>query len=652
MRMSRWSWLYVALFFLAPSFALAQENGDAGVMSLDDLLSVEISSAAKYAQTTAEAAASVTVITREDMEVYGYRTLQEALAQVRGLYQGYDRNYTYLGTRGFSRPGDYNNRALLMVDGHVINENFYGSAVMGEDFAISLDMVERIEVVRGPGSALYGSNAMFAVINVISREGRDVQGLEAVVDGGRFGAKRASALFGREFDNGLNLMVSGSWYDASGQDLYFPEFDEPETNNGVAEGMDFERSGGGYATLRYGPFTFSGMAMSREKAIPTGAWETLFNVEQTTIDRQWFADSRFEKELGARGHFLLRGYLNGYSYDGVYPYEDQYTETDRNESRWQGVEGQLRWDLSEANRLTVGSEFTDHSQARYFYEGDGEVYFDGDFPFRLFSAFVQDEIHLGSKWTVTVGGRYDQHSDVESAFTPRAALLFHPTDGLTLKGLYGEGFRAPSRYESHYDDGWNIANPTVGPERVRTAEVVAEQRFSDRFHGTASLFSYRVTDLIDQVEIDGGENYQFQNSGTVDASGVEMELTYRGFNGVSGYVSHVYQSVEWGGGGALSNSPENITRMGLSVPVWGDVTVSAFGIHETARLTLWETETDPFTLVNLTLSTRQWLDPLSLSITLKNLLDEEYALPAGWEVPLTAVPQDGRSFRVSLGVAF
>jgi len=95
----------------------AQETGGGSELSLDELLNIEISSAAKYSQTATEAAASVTVITRDDISRYGYRTLSDALVQVRGFYGSYDRNYFYLGARGFGRPTDYNNRVLFLMDG-------------------------------------------------------------------------------------------------------------------------------------------------------------------------------------------------------------------------------------------------------------------------------------------------------------------------------------------------------------------------------------------------------------------------------------------------------------------------------------------------------------------------------------------------------
>jgi len=128
-------------------------------LSLEELMNIEVYSASKFPQKTTEAPAAVTVITADEIKKYGYRTLADILRSVRGFYITYDRNYVYVGVRGFSRPGDYNTRILLLLDGHRINENIYDQAFIGTDFPIDIDLIDRVEIIRGSGSSLYGSNA-------------------------------------------------------------------------------------------------------------------------------------------------------------------------------------------------------------------------------------------------------------------------------------------------------------------------------------------------------------------------------------------------------------------------------------------------------------------------------------------------------------
>ena len=110
-----------------------------------------------------------------------------------GFYLSNDRNYSYLGARGFSRPSDYNNRILILVDGHSVNEGVFGAAPL--ELPIDLTSLERIEVVRGPGSALYGTGAVFGVINLVTRSGAAISGTHATVRGGTYGHRGGSALY-------------------------------------------------------------------------------------------------------------------------------------------------------------------------------------------------------------------------------------------------------------------------------------------------------------------------------------------------------------------------------------------------------------------------------------------------------------------------
>src|SRR5438552_17007413 len=115
--------------------------------------------ASKRPQPVAETPSLVTVISRAEIEAFGYHSLADALRWVRGLYVDDDRNYSYLGVRGLLRPGDYNNKVLLTFDGHAMNGVVFGDALLGDELGLDLENVERIEVIRGPGSALYGGHA-------------------------------------------------------------------------------------------------------------------------------------------------------------------------------------------------------------------------------------------------------------------------------------------------------------------------------------------------------------------------------------------------------------------------------------------------------------------------------------------------------------
>ena len=217
----------------------SRHRSELSQLSLEQLADLPIDSvfsASMYMQKVTEAPSSVTIITADEIRGLGHRTLADVLRTVRGFYITYDRNYSYLGVRGFSRPGDYNARVLLQVDGHRLNDNVFGSALIGTEFPLDVDLIERIEIIRGPSSALYGTNAFFAVINVITRRGSP-----------RADSKHRDARELRRARRSWHLqptVLGGAGTTGFGDRLshrgstgtFFPEFDDPATNNGIADG--------------------------------------------------------------------------------------------------------------------------------------------------------------------------------------------------------------------------------------------------------------------------------------------------------------------------------------------------------------------------------------------------------------------------------
>jgi iron complex outermembrane receptor protein len=645
----------VAVLLLLPVAADAQERGaEKPGVSLDDLLEVKISGAAKYEQTARQAPASVTIVTSEDIERFGYRTLADVLMTVRGFFITYDRNYTYAGVRGFGRPGDYNNRILLLLDGHTVNENVYGGAPLGSELPIELDVVDHIEIVRGPGSALYGTGAMLAVVNVVLKKGSALDGGRAAVEGGSHGRLHGSLAAGKELERGPDLLLSAFGTDVDGQDLYYPEYDDPETGDGMARGLDFDRSFGAVASAAWGDFRLMGLWTSREKGIPTGAFEVQFgDPASRTSDRSRFLDLRYERGLTANLLVTARVYADHYGYKGAYPYE--ILSFDGTDDDWYGGEVRVRWDPFSSNRLTAGAEYRKDTRADYRSFDAEETYFRGDFPFQVASFYLQDELQLTPSLALTAGLRHDDHSTGSSSTNPRGALVFNASSSSTAKLLYGRAFRAPNIYEVRYEDPLAGAkgNPDLEPERIETIEAVWEQRLGTSLFGAVSIYQSRMSDLIDQTIDPDDEMLQFRNVGAARARGAEMELTARFAGGLTAYASYAYQkSRDQRSSRELTNSPRSSAKLGVSAPVFGPLRASVDLLYESDRLTVQDSRTRDYLLSNLTLSIEPGRSPVRMLVQFRNLLDRQYSTPGGLEHLQSAIPQDGRNYAARLEYRF
>ena len=313
----------------SPERLLAQEKtlpANLLDMSIDDLMKVEIDSvygASKHEQKVTEAPASVTIVTAEDIKKYGYRTLADILRNVRGFYVTYDRNYSYLGVRGYGHSGDYNSRILVLVDGHRLNDNVYDSALLGTEFPVDVDLIERVEVIRGPNSSLYIASAFLGVVNIITKQGHDLKKVSVSGELASFGTLQGRLSYGNRFANGLEMLLSGSIYNSQGQGrLYFKEFDDLATNNGVARNADHDEFHQLFANVSYGNWALHGVYGSREKVIPTASFGTVFNDAGTrTVDARGYLDVQYDRTLGNGWRLIGRGYYDQYNYEGTYVYD-------------------------------------------------------------------------------------------------------------------------------------------------------------------------------------------------------------------------------------------------------------------------------------------------------------------------------------------
>ncbi len=622
--------------------------------------------ASKYEQKVTEAPSSVSIITSSEIKKYGYRTLADILRSVRSFYITYDRNYSYVGVRGFGRPGDYNSRILLLIDGHRTNDNIFNQAFVGAEAIIDVDLIERVEVIRGPGSSLYGSNAFFAVVNVITRRGRNLKGAEVSAEAGSFEAYAARLSYGNRFQNGLELIVSGTGHDSKGDRLYFSEFDPASStdpraaNGGFADRADYDRHRSFFTKAALQDFTFEGAYSSRSKGIPTGAFGTDFNDPgNKTIDTRSYVDLKYERNLSSRTDVSARLFYDYYAYTGDYLYAT-ILNRDQSYGEWWGSEVKLVSRLFDAHRVIIGGEYVDNMRQdqKNYDVATSTSYLDDARGSRIWAAYLQDEFALVTKVTVNAGVRYDHYDTFGGTTNPRLALIYTPFDKGSFKLLYGSAFRAPNDYELYYVSPTSTppmaANPDLKPETIRTYTLVYEQYFGDHFHAAVSGYYYTIQDLIDQTT-DLSGNSVFKNIDEVEARGLEWEVENRWPNGLEGRFSYTIQTTEDKlTGDPLTNSPAQLAKLNLAAPIMKD-NVSA-GIEElymSRRKTLSGASTENVYITNLTLFTQNLASRLEASASIYNLFDKKYGDPVSADLlPLDMVLQDGRTYRLKVTYAF
>lgn len=293
---------------------LAAQARDAAALSLDSLLNVKVEAASRHEQHAWDAPSSVTIITAEEIRRHGYRTLEDALAQVPGLWVSNDRNYGAVGVRGFSRPSDYNNRILLLLDGHPINDGVYGQAQTGTELALNLHILDRIEVVRGPGSALYGDNAMFAVVNLVTRAPSSLSGVAMDVAAGTPSQRHGVVLAGADPNPNVSLLAMGEWSVDDGTDYLL--------GSDVYDGLDGDEYRGAFAELAAGPVKLRMRRSERWKHIPTASWGTdPGDARLRTFDAWSLLDASVTMRPDARLQIETSAAYDLYEYLGYYPYE-------------------------------------------------------------------------------------------------------------------------------------------------------------------------------------------------------------------------------------------------------------------------------------------------------------------------------------------
>jgi outer membrane receptor for ferrienterochelin and colicins len=627
-------------------------------LGLEQLLNLKVTSASLHEQSLRDAPASVTVITADEIRKFGCRTLAEALSHVRGFYTNTDHTYTYLGVRGFSLPGDYDTRLIVMINGHSIADNIFDQAPwFGNDFPVDIDLVDRIEVVRGSSSSLYGSNGMLATINIVTKRPDTAYGSSARLETGSLGERKIEGSTSLALPHGASLLFSTSIFNNGGANqLYFSEFDSPRTNFGRAIRMDGEKGYHGFLDLTWGRWEILSVVGDRVKQQPVTWGDSVFNDRGTSAeDSRSFLDVSYTRKFAGDRTLSWRTSYDAYRYRGIYHYNNDGGVEDSRErdyGDWIGSTLTYRmpdfWD----GYLMIGAEGRLDLRAM---QNALDVtpqplqILEFNRPDRYAGFFAQQEWTLGQHWEANIGGRFDWSWRKRSALSPRAALIYKPASNTAVKMLYSRGFKNPSSYDMFYSDNGQtqIANTSLRPETTDTFEVDVDQEIARHVHAGASVYHYKVASLIQQTFLPDGV-IQYVNEDHVQAAGADVELTFR-FPAFELSSSLEFQRAVLRDGTVLPNSPGQVGKLRASVPLWRNRFRLSGGLQALGHRNTYARVPLPWVILpEVSLSTRPLPGGLELSMGIRNLSNSFYRDPAGLSPVVDSMIGTGRTYYLNL----
>jgi outer membrane receptor for ferrienterochelin and colicins len=541
----------VALFaFLLAGPARASDDSGADVQALLD--ETIVTTASKSLETGTAAPATSTSITAEELRRYGIHSLDEAIDFLSlGVVTANPLRDPDIGSRGVMMTGDRGNHFLLLVNGHYVNEPLYGTAHFGRGMGVPFEMIDHLEVVIGPGSVLYGSSAMFGVINVITKRAKDFAGTHVVAETEVGKSYRVGAGAGYQLGRETEITVGVGYYAQKGPTFTFgPQnfgFDDASgaptvsSYKGPANGIWGGKASESYysyvpsAVVRFssGNLEVNLRGMTYKRSAPYAAYLSPvpgdFDYPNNyDLDRNASADIAYRirptsvLELAAR------------VYGDTYDTQKFFTTSTRSAciyidaapclnhqigvSQWVGTEVQASFNwFHDATFVTmVGADVrlvrvqakddVKNADTLAYRESSTTVIPAGkDKVDEVLGAYLQQTWSPSAWLAVNAGTRVDVSERYEDPVaSPRLATNFSTWRGGTLKLIYAAAFRAPTWYEQQANNVNLLESEDLKPERVRSTEAVLEQKLGAQ-RLLFGVFRSWWTDLIDLHRITQAE---------------------------------------------------------------------------------------------------------------------------------------------------
>jgi vitamin B12 transporter len=463
--------------------------------------------------------AAVTIITDDEVRTYNYSGVEEALRNVPGVEIA--RSGGLGKTTSIRIRGANPEQVIVMVDGLRLSSPTQGLTELSE---LTLDGIDRIEIVRGPQSTLYGADAIGGVVNIITKKGQGPPQASIWVEGGSYGTIREQANVQGSY-GGFNYNLSGSRYDTRGQ---FNNDDSDLTSFNGRIGYDFPWKG---------ELSIMGRYLKLNNDLPIGSTNprTVFDPNSQSQSETYLYTMTYKQPLFEWWDVSLRysQWWNNTGFQNQPPPGTGFTNSQIDTRRQEG-EFISSFHLGAWNTLTVGYE-NRAEQARN--RGSFSAAIETN------SGFVQDEIRLLNRLFVNGGVRYEDNSAFGSELTPRVAAAFLiPETGTKLRATWGKGFRAPTLNELFFP---NFGNPGLQPEFSESYDAGFDQKlWQNRIRFGSTFFHNRFSNLIQFVTVPGTFLLRPENVANAITEGVETYLEVEPLDWLLLWVNHTYLKTE------------------------------------------------------------------------------------------------------------
>ncbi len=637
----------------------------------------ELIIATRRATSVRKAPATATVITAKEIRNMGARNLIDVLERIPGF--GITRtNYSVYEIEIRGLKATRNSKIRLMVDGHTLYFPSTGDAAWGFE-SISLDNVKRVEVIRGPGSALYGANAFTGVINVVTKSGSDLDGTVLTAGAGSFGTEKAGLMHGKEYGD-INLLTSITYEHTDGAD----EIVESDATGKSGRADDWAKNLDASLKIIWNDFTFNTKYLTRRNGPYTGVADTL-NDESLLETDQYFADLTFARQLNDQWTVNARGYFDytrlefnwelfpeGHAFAPfpAFTFSDGVLGTPAAKGKIFGFELGADYRVLENNTLTIGAVYEKMRQYDVTHHANfhpvtfmnlGSLQdisswgnWNQDVKRQIMAFYMQDEWEIIDDLTLTAGVRFDDYSDFGNTTSPRIGLVWNISESAEAKLLYGESFRAPNFDEQYsINNPAAIGDPSIGPENMKTYEIMMGYHPIQRATIHVTAFHNKFTD---RIELDQSLAIpQFHNSGEAAIHGIESEIQYL-IDKYRFYANHTWQRPkDKTRGTRIANIPSNRFNCGLDWATDRYLSGNVHLLHVGKRpRAVVDTRNDlgEYTTLNTTVIIKDFFKALEIRGSAYNIFDEKYAYPAPAGTLSKDYPANGASFFVEARYTF